>query len=106
MGGTTAKASLITDGVAPIEEGYVIGDPSPASRCNCPLSILSKSARAAARSPGSTTAAGFMSAQCAGADPGPACYGKGSAIPSSPTPTLRSAASIGNRFLERRHAAR
>ena len=26
MGGTTAKASLITGGVPPIEEGYVIGD--------------------------------------------------------------------------------
>ena len=83
MGGTTAKASLITNGAPAIEEGYVIGgEASAASRCSFRSSISSRSAPAAARSPGATPIGGIhVGPQSAGADPGPAAYGKGSLDP-------------------------
>ena len=51
---------------------------SAASRCGCRRSTCTPSAPAAGRSPGSTPAARWWSGpQSAGADPGPACYGRG-----------------------------
>ena len=53
-----------------------------ASRCSCRSSTSSRSAPAAARSPGSTQTGGLhVGPKSAGADPGPACYGKGSDDP-------------------------
>ena len=87
MGGTTAKTSLITERRAADRGGLchrrrVL----PASRCNCRSSTSSKSAPAAARSPGATSAAGCMSGRTA---PGPIRVrpATAAAAPSRPSPT-------------------
>ncbi len=53
MGGTTAKASLITRGVPAIEDGYIIGGEASGQPMQLRWSTSSRSAPAAARSPGS-----------------------------------------------------
>ena len=55
---------------------------SPAGRWRCRCSPSTRSAPAAARSPGATPAARCASGpRSAGADPGPACYGRGGTEP-------------------------
>ena len=83
IGGTTAKCSLIEGGEVKISSDYRIEwtPLSPGYPVKCRSSISSKSAQVAAASPGSMTAAPSGSVRSAGADPGPACYGRGGTEP-------------------------
>ena len=78
MGGTSTDVCLVRDGKAEMAFGRSVAG----SRCGCRRSISTPSVRAAARSPTSVAtgscASGPMST---GADPGPACYGKGGREP-------------------------
>ncbi len=83
MGGTTAKASLMIDGVPGIEDGYVIGDDQASGQ---PMQLPVVNIVEVGAGGGSIAwcdAAGglHVGPQSAGADPGPACYGKGSSNP-------------------------
>ena len=79
MGGTTTDVCLIADGVP---ETARAAQARRRTRCGCPAWPWSPSARAAARSPGSTaTGALKVGPRSAGAVPGPACYGLGGTEP-------------------------
>ncbi len=85
---------------------------STACRSARPCSTSSRSARAAARSPGSTMAACCaVGPQSAGADPGPACYGRGGTEPATTDAhivigTIRPGAFLGGRMQLDGEAAR
>ena len=85
MGGTTAKSSLITDGEAPIEEGYVIGDPASGQPMQLPVVDIVEVGAGGGSIAWVDEAGGlYVGPKSAGADPGPACYGRrtdGSAEP-------------------------
>jgi N-methylhydantoinase A len=82
MGGTTAKASLITDGMPAIEEGYVIGAPASGQPMQLPVvDIVEVGAGGGSIAWVDPTGGLHVGPKSAGADPGPACYGKGSAEP-------------------------
>src|SRR5262249_7157523 len=82
MGGTTAKTTLITNGVAPIAEGYVIGDEFTGQPMQLPVvdivEVGAGGGSIAWRDDGGGLHVGPRSA---GADPGPVCYGRGGAEP-------------------------
>src|SRR5262245_27199124 len=82
MGGTTAKCTLLTDGKPPIEEGYVIGDKFTGQPMQLPVvDIVEVGAGGGSLAwcdPGGGLHVGPVSA---GADPGPACYGRGGEAP-------------------------
>jgi N-methylhydantoinase A len=82
MGGTTAKASLITDGVPAVEEGYVIGAPASGQPMQLPVvDIVEVGAGGGSIAWVDQTGGLHVGPKSAGADPGPACYGKGAADP-------------------------
>jgi N-methylhydantoinase A len=82
MGGTTAKSSLIVDGQAAIEEGYVIGDPASGQPMQLPVVDIVEVGAGGGSIAWVDEAGGLhVGPQSAGADPGPACYGRGSADP-------------------------
>lgn len=82
MGGTTAKASLITDGMPAIEAGYVIGDPASGQPMQLPVvDIVEVGAGGGSIAWVDDTGGLHVGPRSAGADPGPACYGKGSDDP-------------------------
>jgi N-methylhydantoinase A len=82
MGGTTAKASLITKACRRSKTATPSAARRAASRCSCLWSTLSRSARAAARSPGADCDGGIhVGPKSAGRRSGPAAYGKGSTDP-------------------------
>lgn len=82
MGGTTAKASLITDGVPAIEEGYVIGGEASGQPMQLPVvDIVEIGAGGGSIAWVDSTGGLHVGPKSAGADPGPACYGKGSSDP-------------------------
>jgi N-methylhydantoinase A len=82
MGGTTAKASLITDGMPAIEEGYVIGSPASGQPMQLPVvDIVEVGAGGGSIAWVDQTGGLHVGPKSAGADPGPACYGKGSPDP-------------------------
>ncbi|HEX3506108.1 MAG TPA: hydantoinase/oxoprolinase family protein [Xanthobacteraceae bacterium] len=82
MGGTTAKASLITDGMPAVEEGYVIGTPASGQPMQLPVvDIVEVGAGGGSIAWVDPTGGLHVGPKSAGADPGPACYGKGSADP-------------------------
>jgi N-methylhydantoinase A len=82
MGGTTAKTSLMTGGIAPIAEGYGIGDAFTGQPMQLPVvDIVEVGAGGGSLAwcdDGGGLHVGPMSA---GAEPGPACYGRGGAAP-------------------------
>jgi N-methylhydantoinase A len=82
MGGTTAKATFITGGVAPIEEGYIIGDEFTGQPMQFPVvdivEVGTGGGSIAWCDPNGGLHVGPVSA---GADPGPACYGRGAVDP-------------------------
>src|SRR3989440_2040079 len=82
MGGTTAKCTLLTSGVAPIQEGYVIGDAFTGQPMQLPVvdivEVGAGGGSLAWRDQGGGLHVGPASA---GADPGPACYGRGGEAP-------------------------
>jgi N-methylhydantoinase A len=82
MGGTTAKASLITDGMPAVEEGYVIGTPASGQPMQLPVvDIVEVGAGGGSIAWVDQSAGLHVGPKSAGADPGPACYGKGSSDP-------------------------
>lgn len=100
MGGTTAKCTLITDGVAPIEEGYVIGDAFTGQPMQLPvvdiIEVGAGGGSVAWVDDGGGLHVGPVSA---GADPGPACYGRGGENPVITDANLALGRLNGNRFL-------
>src|SRR6266545_423599 len=82
MGGTTAKASLITNGAPAIEEGYVIGGEASGQPMQLPVvDIVEVGAGGGSIAWVDANGGIHVGPQSAGADPGPACYGKGSVDP-------------------------
>ena len=82
MGGTTAKSSLIVDGEAAIEEGYVIGDPASGQPMQLPVVDIVEVGAGGGSIAWVDAAGGLhVGPRSAGADPGPACYGRGNADP-------------------------
>jgi N-methylhydantoinase A len=82
MGGTTAKASLITHGVPAIEEGYVIGGAASGQPMQLPVvDIVEVGAGGGSIAWCDATGGIHVGPVSAGADPGPASYGKGSSDP-------------------------
>ncbi len=77
MGGTTAKTSLITGGVPPIEEGYIIGDAFTGQPMQLPVvDIVEVGAGGGSIAWCDERGGLHVGPQSAGADPGPACYGR------------------------------
>lgn len=82
MGGTTAKSSLITNGAPAIEDGYVIGDHASGQPMQLPVvDIVEVGAGGGSIAWIDEGGGAHVGPQSAGADPGPACYGKGNADP-------------------------
>ncbi len=78
MGGTTAKCALISDGVAPIEEGYVIGDEFTGQPMQLPVVDIVEVGAGGGSIAWHDEGGGLhVGPKSAGADPGPACYGRG-----------------------------
>jgi N-methylhydantoinase A len=82
MGGTTAKASLITGGRPAIEDGYTIGGEASGQPMQLPVvDIVEIGAGGGSIAWCDATGGLHVGPKSAGADPGPACYGKGSDDP-------------------------
>lgn len=83
MGGTTAKCSLITDGAPAIEDGYVIGDDQASGQpMQLPVVDIIEVGAGGGSIAWCDAAGGIhVGPQSAGADPGPACYGRGAGLP-------------------------
>ena len=82
MGGTTAKCSLITRGAPAVEEGYVIGEPASGQPMQLPVVDIVEVGTGGGSIAWVDGAGGLhVGPKSAGADPGPACYGKGSLDP-------------------------
>lgn len=82
MGGTTAKSSFIAEGIAPIEEGYVIGDEFTGQPMQFPVVDIVEVGTGGGSIAWCDDSGGLhVGPQSAGADPGPACYGRGAAEP-------------------------
>lgn len=82
MGGTTAKSSLLTDGAPIIETGYVIGGEATGQPMQLPVvDIVEVGAGGGSVAWIDKTGGMHVGPQSAGADPGPACYGKGAEDP-------------------------
>jgi N-methylhydantoinase A len=78
MGGTTAKATLIIDGVPAIEEGYYIGGYSTGQPMQLPVVAIVEVGAGGGSIAWRDRAGGVhVGPQSAGADPGPVCYGRG-----------------------------
>jgi N-methylhydantoinase A len=100
MGGTTAKATLITSGRPPIEEGYLIGGDATGQPMQLPVvdivEVGAGGGSIAWRDQGNGLHVGPISA---GADPGPACYGRGGHEPVVTDADLALGRLNGERFL-------
>jgi len=82
MGGTTAKTSLITGGVSPIEEGYVIGDVFTGQPMQLPVVDIVEVGTGGGSIAWCDQRGGLhVGPVSAGADPGPACYCRGGEKP-------------------------
>ncbi|MDB5964741.1 MAG: N-methylhydantoinase A/acetone carboxylase, beta subunit [Polaromonas sp.] len=82
MGGTTAKATLIIDGVPAIEEGYYIGGYSSGQPMQLPVvAIVEVGAGGGSIAWRDGSGGVHVGPQSAGADPGPVCYGRGGEAP-------------------------
>jgi N-methylhydantoinase A len=82
MGGTTAKTSLIDHGSPAIEEGYMIGGQASGQPMQLPVvDIVEVGAGGGSIAWLDANGGIHVGPQSAGADPGPACYGKGNSDP-------------------------
>ena len=100
MGGTTAKSSLITRGHPAIEEGYVIGDHASGQPMQLPVVDIVEVGNGGGSIAWVDGAGGLhVGPKSAGADPGPACYGKGSLDPVVTDADLVLGRINGGRFL-------
>ena len=99
MGGTTAKCTLITSGVAPIEEGYVIGDEFSGQPMQLPVvDIVEVGAGGGSLAWCDAGGALHVGPVSAGADPGPPAMAAAAPRRPSPTPISSSAASMASAF--------
>lgn len=100
MGGTTAKSSLITRGHPAIEDGYVIGDHASGQPMQLPVVDIVEVGNGGGSIAWVDQAGGLhVGPKSAGADPGPACYGKGSLDPVVTDADLVLGRINGDRFL-------
>lgn len=100
MGGTTAKATFITDGVAPIEEGYIIGDEFTGLPMQYPVVDIKEVGTGGGSIAWCDANGGLhVGPVSAGADPGPACYGRGAKDPVITDADLVLGRLNGDRFL-------
>jgi N-methylhydantoinase A len=100
MGGTTAKCTLLTGGVALIEEGYVIGDRFTGQPMQLPVvDIVEVGAGGGSLAWCDAGGALHVGPMSAGADPGPACYGRGGEAPAVTDADLVLGRLNGERFL-------
>jgi len=82
MGGTTAKASLITDGAPEVRENYYIGGYSRGQPMQLPVVDIVEVGAGGGSIAWTDSRGGLhVGPESAGADPGPACYGKGGDVP-------------------------
>lgn len=82
MGGTTAKATLIVNGVPAIEEGYFIGGYATGQPMQLPVVAIVEVGAGGGSIAWRDGAGGLhVGPQSAGADPGPVCYGRGGQAP-------------------------
>jgi N-methylhydantoinase A len=100
MGGTTAKTTLITSGIAPIEEGYVIGDEFTGQPMQLPVVDIVEVGAGGGSLAWCDGGGGLhVGPVSAGADPGPACYGRGGQAPAVTDADLVLGRLNGERFL-------
>lgn len=100
MGGTTAKATLITDGVPAIEDGYYIGGYANGQPMQLPVvSIVEVGAGGGSIAWRGQAGSLHVGPQSAGADPGPVCYGRGGDKPTVTDANLILGRLNPNRFL-------
>ena len=100
MGGTTAKATFITNGVAPIEAGYVIGDEFTGVPMQYPVVDIVEVGTGGGSIAWCDAIGGLhVGPVSAGADPGPACYGRGATEPVITDADLVLGRLDGDRFL-------
>src|SRR5262249_17608925 len=100
MGGTTAKTALINDGVLPIEEGYVIGGAFSGQPMQLPVvDIVEVGAGGGSIAWIDDSGGLHVGPVSAGADPGPACYGRGGEQPTVTDADLALGRLNSNRFL-------
>ncbi len=101
MGGTTAKASLITDGELEIREGYFIGGYAAGQPMQLPVAdIVEVGAGGGSIAWCDELGAMHVGPRSAGADPGPACYGLGGTEPVVTDADLHLGRLNGGRFLD------
>ena len=82
MGGTTAKAALIQDGVPIIEEGYFIGGYASGQPMQLPVVAIVEVGAGGGSIAWRDAAGGLhVGPKSAGADPGPVCYRRGGKLP-------------------------
>lgn len=82
MGGTTAKASLITEGAPEVSEDYYIGGYARGQPMQLPVVDIVEVGAGGGSIAWTDTRGGLhVGPESAGADPGPACYGKGGEAP-------------------------
>ena len=82
MGGTTAKATLITDGIPAIEEGYYIGGYATGQPMQLPVVAIVEIGAGGGSIAWRDSAGGVhVGPHSASADPGPVCYGRGGQDP-------------------------
>jgi len=82
MGGTTAKASLIADGAPEVREGYYIGGYASGQPMQLPVVDIVEIGAGGGSIAWCDGHGGLhVGPESAGADPGPACYGKGGTEP-------------------------
>ena len=100
MGGTTAKCTLVTDGIAPIAEGYVIGDEFSGQPMQLPVVDIVEVGAGGGSIAWCDDGGGLhVGPTSAGADPGPVCYGRGGAAPVVTDADLVLGRLNGERFL-------
>jgi N-methylhydantoinase A len=100
MGGTTAKATLITDGVPAIEEGYYIGGYATGQPMQLPVVAIVEVGAGGGSIAWRDGAGGMhVGPQSAGADPGPVCYGRGGQQPTVTDANLLLGRLNADRFL-------
>lgn len=100
MGGTTAKSSLLSNYAPAIETGYVIGAPSTGQPMQLPVvDIVEVGAGGGSIAWVDSNGGLHVGPQSVGADPGPACYGKGSVNPVVTDADLILGRINGQRFL-------
>jgi len=82
MGGTTAKATLITNGVPGVEEGYYIGGYSTGQPMQLPVVAIVEVGTGGGSIAWRDGAGGMhVGPHSASSDPGPVCYGRGGTEP-------------------------